>query len=68
MFKESCKIYKTVLFYTNKQKLKTIDKFKICECSSKCERNEFSMSKYYTAVFSYNTSVQFWKRFEKNKT
>ena len=65
MLKESCKIYKTVLYYTNKQELKSIEHFKMCKCNSKCERKEFSMSKYFTAVFSYNTSKNFWETFGK---
>ena len=64
MLKESCKIFKTILYYTNKPQLKSIEHIKICECRTKCERKEYSMNKYYNALFSYRTNEHFWKHFE----
>ena len=66
MLKESCKIYKTVLYYTNKTQLKQIENINICKCSTKCQRKEYSMSKYYTAILSYITNKNYWKHFGKH--
>ena len=63
MIKESCKIYKTALFYTNKTKLKNIEHITICKCRSKCERKEYSISNYYTAILSHITNSNYWKKF-----
>ena len=61
MLKESCQIYKTILYYTNQTQFKSIEHHKICKCKNICQNN-YSMSKYYTAIFSQMTSKIYWNK------